>query len=154
MTWIVLLIGIALALFLVEFIVPGGILAIVGFLAICVAAVIAFNLHGAAAGLGVFVGGGLLAVMVMLLELKFLSSSRISKRWFQHKDVSQDPLGFENVADLVGKTGEALTPMTPTGKVMIEQTIYPAASLDGFLPKGSLVVVKKADRALIRVSSQ
>ncbi|MCC5841141.1 MAG: NfeD family protein [Opitutales bacterium] len=56
---------------------------------------------------------------------------------------------------LIGAFGTALTPMTPSGKVLIEETEFPATAQYGFIPKGervevvstrmSFLVVRKAE---------
>lgn len=153
MSLIFILLFVALLLFLLELIVPSGLIGVVGFMFICGASVAAYFNFGPAPAIAVFVGGGLLAVFFLVLELKFLTSSRLGKKWFQNQDAIEDIVGIDNVEALVGKTGEALTAMSPSGKIRIDQTIYHAASLDGFLAKGSSVVVKQADRAVIRVTA-
>jgi|TARA_B110000438_G_scaffold115582_2_gene113238 membrane-bound serine protease (ClpP class) len=153
MSTIILLIAIALALFLVEIILPGGILAFVGILCIIAASILAFKDYGPWMGMAVFTGGALLSALMLYLEIKVLCGSGWGKRWFQHKQVNEAQAGQEETASLVGKAGKVLTPMNPMGKVLIEESVYHAASLDGFLSKGTSIIVTKADPALIRVSA-
>lgn len=153
MSWILFFLVIALIFFLVELIVPGGILGILGVISICAASIAAFVNYGTVSALTVFVGGALLSLLFFLFEMKFIASSHWGKKWFQHHEVSATMVGYDNVEALIGMTGETITVMKPAGKVLIDGIVYEAASLDGYLSKGTSVVVKKADRALIRVTS-
>ncbi len=56
-----------------------------------------------------------------------------------------------NSEHLVGKTGIAHTRMTPTGRVMIDETIYDAQARDGFIEKGDPIQVIDQSTFSLRV---
>lgn len=151
---IALLIVIALTLFFLEIFVPGGVLAILGVLFMVIAASMTFADHGIFAAVWVFVGGLLAGVLLFLIELKFLTGTRVGARWFYHSDANTTSSGRSGSEQLTDAEGETLTRMVPGGKVRIAGRIYSAVSIDGYLAKGTPVVVKQADPFTIKVSSR
>jgi membrane-bound serine protease (ClpP class) len=56
-----------------------------------------------------------------------------------------------NTDHLIGKTGIAHTRMTPSGRVMIDDTLYDAQARDGFIEKGDVVQVIDQSTFALRV---
>ena len=52
---------------------------------------------------------------------------------------------------LIGKTGSASTILRPAGKVLIDDDIYDATALTGYIEKGEVVVVVKYETAQLFV---
>lgn len=151
---ITILLIVALALFFLEIFIPGGILAFAGVLFVCAASVRAFIEYGATVGFSVFIGGILVALFLLYLELKFLTQTGIGKRLFGHQQVTTSAAGLGDTSHLIGQEGVAATRMTPGGKVRIGDATYAALSIDGYLAKGTTVIVKEADSFTIRVSTR
>lgn len=154
MSTIVLLLLIALILFFVEIFAPGGILGFGGCVLICVAAALTFRDYGTWMALLVLIGGLGVGAVMFFFELHFLMHTRLGRSLFYHHGVQATQLGYapEEASALVGQRGETVTRMTPTGKVRIGETIYPATSTDGYLAKGTTVVINAANSASIKVS--
>ncbi len=150
---IALLIIIAFSLFFLEIFVPGGVLAIIGVLLLVVAASMTLAEHGIVAAVWVFVGSLLAGIILFVVELKFFLGTRLGARWFYHHDTNTTRTGFTDVTDLVGQEGETVTRMIPGGKVRIAHGTYTAVSLDGYLAKGTRIVIKQADPFSLKVST-
>ncbi|OKL38644.1 NfeD family protein [Pontibacter flavimaris] len=56
-----------------------------------------------------------------------------------------------NTDHLIGRTGVAHTRMTPSGRVMIDDTLYDAQARDGFIEKGDVVQVIDQSTFALRV---
>lgn len=151
MSIIIGLILLGLVFIFFEVIVPGGLLGILGGAAIIGASALCFENYGLMGALGVFVGSLVLVIIMLIIELKFLSKTRIGKRMFLEKSVtgqSTHPLGTD---ELIGKSGEAETTMAPSGKIIIEGKEYEAFSEDGLIKKGDSIKVVGRDNFRIVV---
>ena len=83
-------------------------------------------------------------------------SSRIGEKGMFRKIALQTDLGQSFTVDmddkvLVGQSGNALTVLRPSGKVMIENEIYDAVSNEGFIEKGDVVRVVRFENAQLYV---
>ena len=151
---IFVLLSLALILFLLEIFLPGGVIALVGVVLIGIASVYAFIDYGPSVGLSVFVGGLLVSLLFFYLELKVLAGTRFGRSVFTHQQVSTGGTGLGETSQLIGQEGLTLTPMSPGGKVRLGDQVYSAVSIDGYIAKGSTVIVKDADTFSIRVSNR
>jgi membrane-bound ClpP family serine protease len=153
MTAIILFFALGLVLLFFEVVVPGAILGIIGGIFMLIGCGLAFAAYG--------VGGGALAVLVavLLLGLTFflefyvLPRTRLGRKMFLDSAVrgaSHQPPAV--AADVVGQLGEALTPLAPSGFVLIGGKRYEAASQSGLLPKGAPVKVVGVDTFRLTVS--
>ncbi|MER2997622.1 NfeD family protein [Pontibacter populi] len=83
------------------------------------------------------------AVILVALTWKRFAASRTMQRMVLNNTFESSE-GYQSSADsshLVGRTGIAHTRMAPTGKVMIEDTLYDAQAREGFIEKGETVEV-------------
>ena len=151
MSWIGLLV-IAYVLLLLEAVVPGGVLGILGFLCLAGAGWLASQEYDLLIGALVFFGGTIVGIALIFAELHWLSRSRVGSIFFLGKEVS----GKNNPAiapdEIVGQSGEARTPLNPSGYARIDGQEYEAFSQDGYLPKGAAIEVTGMDnfRLLVR----
>lgn len=152
MDWIVTLFLIALVLFFFEIILPGGILFIIGMLLLLVATGIAYFEYGSLAALGVFVGSGMLAFLMLILELKVLPKTWIGRRFFLRDEIEGGSLKTPPKETLIGQEGETITVMAPSGKVRIAGQLLEGFSQNGHLDKGIAVQVIGTDpfRVIVR----
>lgn len=134
-----------------ELIVPGGILGVLGLVAIFGSWALAFVHLGLHGGLIAVVFGLVILGITLVIELKFLPRTKVGKRLFLNRAIeatSQKPLA---TADIVGKEGETLTTLVPTGVVLIDDRKYEAFSMSGMLEKGVRVKVVDYDSFRVRV---
>lgn len=153
MSWVIGLLVIAYALVFFEALVPGGVLGLLGFACLVGASVAAHKEFGGwfAPAITFLLGGGG-AIVLVFLELRWLEGSRLGKPFFLGKAVtgkSNKPVAPD---DVVGKEGEAATPLKPEGVIVIGDERYDAFCEDGYVPKGTALLVSGKDdfRLLVR----
>lgn len=143
-TYVVALIVVALLLFFMEIFAPGGILGAMGAIALIFAAVLAYEDWGMLGSAGILLGGTVAGVLLFFLEIRLLARSPFGKQ-FQHRQTQKaqtKPVGRE---DLAGKRGRVLTTMAPSGKVMIDNQTFEAASEGGLIKQDATVVVVRSE---------
>ncbi len=141
-----------LVLIFFELIVPGGILGMLGALAMLGGCVLAFMEYGIGGGLLTSLIFATLSIACLVIELKFLPKTRVGGRFFLQESVSgtsHRPAGRE---DLVGKECESLTTLSPTGLVMIEGRQYEAFSQSGLVNPGTRMKVVGFDNFRVKVT--
>lgn len=153
MNTVILLFLLGVVLLAFEVFVPGAILGIIGGVVMLIGSILAFQDFG--------IGGGLLATFaaVALLgatiyaEFFLLPKTRFGKRLFIRETVSatsQPPLA--PAESVVGRPGVALTPLAPTGIVLVDGKRYEAFSQSGFLAKDAVLHVVSLDNFRLIVS--
>ncbi|NDK56655.1 NfeD family protein [Pontibacter fetidus] len=93
------------------------------------------------------------AVLLVALTWNRFAASRTMQRVILHNSFQSDE-GYRSSADashLVGKTGTAHTRMTPSGRVLIDDTIYDAQAREGFIEKGETIQVIDHSTFALRV---
>lgn len=154
MTPIITLLLLAIALFALEFFVPGGVLGAIAVLLIIIATVQSFVAFGPTVGVGVLFGGSILCLGMIFLEMHLVAHSTFGQRLFGNRKVSEGGAGLGDTTHLIGQEGVAETRMVPGGKVRIAGQLYAAVSNDGYLEKGTPIIVKSADTFTIRIQSR
>jgi membrane-bound ClpP family serine protease len=144
MSWIGLII-IAYVLLLLEAVVPGGVLGVLGFLCLAGAGWLASREYDLLIGGVVFVCGTIVGIGLIFAELKWLSGSRVGRAFFLGKKISGTSNASVAEQDIIGQHGEASTPLNPSGFVIIKGQQYEAFSQDGYLPKGTDLQVTGMD---------
>lgn len=138
-----------------EIFVPGGILGFFGICAIGAAVAVAWLDYGTYYGLIALVSALALVLISLLVELYILRRTSLGRRFFltsQIKSTAQSPL--PNEEEIIGKSGEAVTRLTPSGVVRINGRRYEALSQSGMLDRGAPVVVvgRDAFRIVVRIA--
>jgi len=153
MTLIILLFALGILFLAVEVIIPGGILGSIGGLLMfggCVAAFLKFG-----------TGGGMIAVSVALavaalaffIEFRVLPKTAVGRRAFLTKEITGVSAAFGDEArDLIGKSGQALTMLSPSGYILIDGKRYEAFCQSGQVPAGAALDVIGADNFRLIVS--
>ena len=146
MTLIILLFAIGILFIAVEVIVPGAILGSIGALLMfggCIKAFIDYGtLGGIVAVLTAFALGGL----ALLVEFRYLPKTRFGKRAFLTKEITAVSAAVGSEArELIGKSAEALTMLSPSGYVLVEGHRYEAFCQSGQAPVGSALDIIGAD---------
>lgn len=150
---IIILFLAGILLLALEVFVPGAVLGILGAVLILAGVVVAWILHGAGGGLvalGAAVG---LLGLTLYLEFVVLPKSRLARKLSMSTTVagtSQGPVAVS--AEVVGQSGEAVTPLAPTGYVVVKGRRYEAFSQSGFLAKGVAVKVTGLDNFRLLVT--
>ena len=152
MTWVIGLLVIAYALIFFEALVPGGLLGLLGFACLVGATVMAHQEFGGwFAPAMTFLLGGFGGIILVFIELRWLEGSRLGKPFFLGKTVSgtsNKPVAPEEV---VGMEGEAATPFKPEGKIAIGDERFEAYCEDGYVPKGTSLIVSGKEDFRLRV---
>lgn len=92
------------------------------------------------------------AVLIALTWNRMLNSRHMQGVVLQNKFNSKEGYRSADSAEhLIGKTGVAHTRMAPSGRVMIDDTIYDAQARDGFIEKGDVVQVIDQSTFALRV---
>jgi membrane-bound ClpP family serine protease len=144
---------IALVLFFLEIVLPGGIIGAIGGLLLLVASVLIYFDHGLMAASLTLIGGLLLGALLFFIEIRMISKSPLGNQ-FKLMTTIDSAAVAEQPASLVGKTGITLTTLAPGGTVRIEGTDYQAASADGLLPRGTPVRVVRRETFKLIVTHQ
>lgn len=143
----VIIISLSLATILLalgELVVPGGILGIIAFICLGVATWTTASLYGLFPALAVFFGVGAATVVSLFFFFKVIQKTGLRKSMFLEAQVtgrSPGPNAFAAREALLGKSGEALTALAPTGMVAIDGQSFEAFSQAGFLDKGTACTV-------------
>ena len=151
MTLILVLFAVGILLLALEVIVPGGVLGIVGGLALLGGVLVAFDRYGPGGGAWALAAGLLVTAIALYLEFVLLPRSRLAKALSLNATVagrSQPPVAE---ASLVGRQGVAATTLAPSGIVECEGRRYEAFSRSGLIAAGVPVEVTAVETFRILV---
>ncbi len=153
MNAIVVLFVVGFVLLAFEVFVPGAILGIIGGLALLGGVVLAFLEYGSTGGCTALAVGAALGALMLFVEFWLLPRTPWGKRMFLHAAVegTSQPPPAESAA-VMGRTGEAVTPLSPSGHVLIDGRRYEAFSRSGLVAKGAQVQVVGLDNFRLIVS--
>ena len=153
MTSIILLFALGIVLIAVEVIVPGGVLGAIGGLMMFGGCVMSFMQYGTLGGVIASVIALVLAMLALYIEFRVLPKTAIGKRAFLTTQVTGVSAAFsEEARDLIGKSGEALTMLSPSGYIRVDGKRYEAFCQSGQAPAGTLLEVIGADNFRLIVS--
>jgi membrane-bound ClpP family serine protease len=146
MNTIVLLFLLGVVLLAGEVFMPGAVLGILGGLLMAAGCVLSFLQLGSGGGtIATFVALALLGT-TLYVELVWLPKTKFGRKLVIHAKVaatSQPALAEKE--NVVGKTAEALTPLVPSGYVVVDGRRYEAYSRSGHIAKGTLLRVTDLD---------
>lgn len=137
-----MLVATGFALIVAEIFIPGGVLGVVGVLALFGAVITGFSVFGAQGGLlstlGIIIGG----TLFLSLWIKYCPTSMLG-RWFTLKEDGSDFKSFDDATrqTLVGKTGTAHTDLRPAGVALIDGQRTDVVSEAGYITKDTTVKV-------------
>lgn len=146
MNAIILLFLVGVLLLAGEVFVPGAILGIIGAICMLVGCVLSFGQFGASGGILATGVAVVLLGLMLYIELIWLPKTRVGKKMIVQSTVSatsQPPLAELNA--VVGKTAEALTPLVPSGYVLVDGRRYEGFSQSGHVAKGAMMRVTGLD---------
>ena len=153
MSLIILLFSLGILFIAVEVIVPGAILGSIGALLMFGGCVMAFIEYGTTGGMLAVAAAFAIGALAMFLEFKVIPNTKFGKRAFLTREITAVSAAFGAEArDLIGKSAEALTLLSPSGYILIDGTRYEAFSQSGQVPAGSALEVVGADNFRLIVS--
>ncbi len=141
---VVALIILALVLFFLEIFAPGGILGVMGAAALVVAAILAYEELGMLGSVSILFGGVLAGILLFFLEIRLIARSPFGKQ-FQHHHTQKAQTKPVGEKGLVGQRGRVLTTMAPSGKVLINNKSFEAASEGGLIKQNATVEVVRSE---------
>ena len=126
------------------FVIPGlNIFGILGFLTLCSGVFVAYRVGPVYAGvvgaLGIVGTGLLIWLLVRQRAWSRLVLARATTR-AEGYDASEP-----GISDLVGRRGEAATPLRPAGRMALEEELVDVVTEGDFIERGGLVVVVVVD---------
>jgi membrane-bound ClpP family serine protease len=150
MTVIIILIILGILLFVIEFLlVPGVTIAGIGGLILTVFGVYkAFNDYGSAVGVWFLIGTVLLSVFVIAMSLRARTWSRLMLRTDINGTVDAD-LTEEQVK--VGDHGTTLTRLAPMGKILVNDLVREAKSIEGYVNEHTDIEIVSVEGTRISV---
>lgn len=129
-----------------EVFVPGAILGILGAISMFAGCVISFIQLGTAGGILATTVALALLGLTLYVELVWLPKTKFGRKLIVHTTVdatSQPPLAEKE--SVVGRTAEAVTPLVPSGYVLVDGRRFEAYSQSGHMPKGAHLRVTGLD---------
>ncbi|MES2660329.1 MAG: NfeD family protein [Verrucomicrobiota bacterium] len=155
MTLLILLFAIGILLILAEVVVPGGILGGLGALLMFGGCVRAFIDYGSIGGIIAVLTAFTLGGLALYIEFSILPKTKWGKRAFLTAQVTgvSAAVGKEAL-DLIGKSAEALTLLSPSGYVSVDGERYEAFCQSGQVPAGSVLEIIGADNFRLIVTLQ
>jgi membrane-bound serine protease (ClpP class) len=153
MTLIFLLFAIGLVFMAVEVIVPGGILGVAGGLFLLAATIVTFLQHGTTFGVIALASSVLLSGLTVVVELYIIRHTPLGKKAFLNAEITSSSSNFEKeTKELIGKSAESATMLSPTGYVTIDGRSYEAFCPSGQIPVGTSLRVIGSDNFRLIVS--
>lgn len=153
-TAIIILFALGLAFILIEVIIPGGILGSIGGVLALIACVLSFVEFGRNGGLAI--SGSAIAVGAALLwiEFKVLPKTKIGRRAFLHQQIIGDSAAYGKETEaLIGQRAQAITPLSPSGYILVDGQRYEAFCQAGYVESGTSLQVIGADNFRLIVST-
>lgn len=150
MAVIIILILLGILLFVIEFLlVPGVTIAGIGGLILTVFGVYkAFDIYGPTVGIWVLIGTILLSVFVIAMSLRARTWSRLMLKTNVGGTVDKD-LTEDQVKP--GDLGKTLTRLAPMGKILVNQMVREAKSIEGYIDEHSEIEVVSIEGTRISV---
>ncbi len=127
-----------------EMFLPGGIMGLLGALAIVAGIVYAFTELGPGVGTTVLVAAALAGIVMFALWMHFFPRSPVGKRLTLNSSMSGGTSSADH-AGLLGRTGHAITILRPSGTAEIEGLRADVVAETGVIASGATIEVVKAD---------
>lgn len=151
MTVVVALFIVGAVLIALEVFLPGGILGLIGFGCLVGGVAVSYSYFGWP---GVWVAGGaalIIMIVTFLIEFLVLPKTKFGRRLFLQRSI--DGISQNAVAedDVIGKECVSLTPLTPTGIVLVDGKKVEAASKSGYIEANETlkIVAKETFRLIV-----
>jgi len=130
-TWILVFYVIGVVAMAIEIVVPGVVMGVIGFLVMCGSIVYAFATHHPV------LGAMLVGLTIVFIPLFFVLWKNVFGRVLAFSENEKDFASSKKYGELVGKEGEALSALRPSGTVMIDDKRYQVVTRGEMLDKGT-----------------
>ncbi len=157
MTIIILLFSLGILLLALEVIVPGAILGSIGGLLMFIGCVIAFVTFGNNGGLLAVLAAFAISGLAFFIEFRILPKTRFGQRAFLTREITAVAAALGSEArELIGKSAKAVTPLVPSGYILVDGCRHEAFCLSGYAPVGSFLEITGADsfRLIVKISKK
>ena len=156
MTVIIVVLVLAVLLFSLELILPGGILGIFGVLMLGLAVWLTADSYGPLWAGVVFLGGSVFSLAFFFIQFRILPKTGLGKSIFLQTKLKGTSASATDDPGLVGQTAEVIAQLTPGGTVKLGGRKYDAISKDGLIEPGETVVVVARDafRLVVRKKAE
>ena len=124
-----------------EIFVPGGVVGVLGAIALVGAVITAFIAFGAIKGGWVAIGILFLVGVSMALWIKFFPKSQIGRKMTVETDLSTGKATETGLEQLRGKEGEAVSDLRPAGFAIFDGRRVDVVTQGGMLSKGTKIRV-------------
>lgn len=153
MTLLISLLIAGFVLILAEFFLPGMVAGTVGVLCLIGAAGVTFHEFGPTAGIYVLMGEMILGILAFALWIRYFPNSKLGQIFALKKNAPPQSSAPENLDELLGKTGQTITPLHPAGVAEIDGRRRDVVSEGSLLDAGQNIKVVKVEGARIVVRS-
>ena len=151
MSMILALLFIAAILIGMEVILPGGVLGIAGLLVFLGACGIGASQFGLFGGMVTFFGGGTFLGILLYIGYKMFPNTALGRQFIMGKQI--EGASNKGIPDsVVGQNCQSVTPLRPTGMVLVGNTKYEAISKDGYIDSDISLVIKSKDNYRVVVT--
>ncbi|MEX1010149.1 MAG: NfeD family protein [Chthoniobacterales bacterium] len=148
--FIIALFVVGFLLIAAEVFLPGLILGTIGFLCFVASVVLVFTQYGTSAGLLAAFAVGIFGLVGFVVWLFVFPRTFIGRRIMLHTTQPADRTAAGH-RELIGETGEALTPLRPAGTARIGGKRVDVTAVGEFLESGAAIVVVAADGMRVAV---
>ncbi len=154
------LIGAGLFAVVVEIFVPAmGLIGIAGGVTIVTAVVLAFNEHGAAAGMATLITALIAVPSVLAMLFRVFPHSIVGRKLILRTMLGTGPErtleeSFKELDTLVGKEGVALSDLRPSGTARIDNRRLSVVTGGEYIPKDTTIYVTKEEGSRVVVRAK
>lgn len=152
---IIVLLAVGLLMILAEAVVPGGVVGAIGGLFLIAGVVVSFYHYGAAKGGWIFAGTLLVVGTILTLGLKILPGTALGRRILLSQRVQggvHDPDVEEERQRLIGREGQALTDLRPSGRGVIDGKRWDVVTDGSYINRNETFRVVRVEGTRIVVS--
>ena len=154
MTLIVVLFIVGVLLLSVEIIVPGGILGVMGGVALLAGCVLSFQRFGATGGWFSVLAAVVLVTTSMVIEFMVLPRTPWGKKMFLQTQITGSSQSTPVDLSLVGQAAVAVTTLAPSGYVTVAGRQHEAFSRSGYVAAGTPLRVTAVENFRLVVSTE
>ncbi|MEM9480411.1 MAG: NfeD family protein [Verrucomicrobiota bacterium] len=160
-TVVVTLICVGFVLFALEVILPGGIAGLIGAVALLIGIVILFvspEFDFLSVGAKLLIASGIIAVIGIgfIWWMKNFHKMPFIRGEILEAEIAGGAAGKrDELQQLIGKTGVAITDLRPVGKVKVEKVRYDASTASGYIARNAVVEITgvKDSKLLVRLAN-
>lgn len=136
---IIVLVVVGFLMIAAEVFVPGLVLGTLGGLCLLGSVVLCYVTYGALLGTAAFASLAILSIVGFFLWLRLFPHTPLGKKMMLNKSLaSRNSLP---IADLIGETGEAVTPLRPAGTAIIQGRRMDVVAESGLIEPGAKITV-------------